>query len=216
MSCTIFTDTPDAALLAEEFVLTHKSVFCVEKSFPAVVPERRQSLRWLRRGNSAAVNATVPRACFYCHGFGHLIAGCPALKRKEARGVAVSGRVGLIETAPSSVLPPPDMGGDTMGDVDPQFSPFVSRGFVSLTGEETDRVPVTILRDTGAYHSLLLESVLPLSEQSSCGSNILVWGIKMSVTSAPVHMVFLQSPLVSGYVKVAGSRWEFLSFWGMI
>lgn len=64
-------------------------------------------------------------------------------------------------------------------------------------------MPVTILRDTGAYHSLLLESVLPLSEQSSCGSNILVWGIKMSVTSAPVHMVLLQSPLVSGYVKVA-------------
>lgn len=114
------------------------------------------------------------------------------------------------------MLPPADVGGDTKGDVDLQFSPFVSRGFVSLTGEETDRVPVTILRDTGAYHSLLLESVLPLSEQSSCGSNILVWGIKMSVTSAPVHMVFLQSPLVSGYVKVAGSRWEFLSFWGMI
>ncbi|KAL3987989.1 helicase SRCAP [Sarotherodon galilaeus] len=89
------------------------------------------------------------------------------------------------------------------GGVDPQFSPFVSRGFVSLTGEETDRVPVTILRDTGAYHSFLLESVLPLSEQSSCGLDILVWGIKMSVTSAPVHMVFLQSPLVSGYVKVA-------------
>lgn len=59
----------------------------------------------------------------------------------------MSGRVRLIETAPSSVLPPADVGGDTMGDVDPQFSLFVSRGFVSLTGEETDRVPVTILRD---------------------------------------------------------------------
>lgn len=115
----------------------------------------------------------------------------------------MSGRLGLIETAPSSVLPPADVGGDTMGDVDPHFSLFVSHGFASLTGEETDRVPVTILRDTGAYHSLLLESVLPLSEQSSCGSNILVWGIKMSVTSTSVHMVFLQSPLVSGYVKVA-------------
>ncbi|CAI5695146.1 unnamed protein product [Oreochromis niloticus] len=194
----------DAALLADEFVLTHKSVFCVEKPFPAVVPGRKQSLGWWRRGNSAAARAAVPRACFYCHGFGHLIIACPALKRKEARGAAASGGVGLIETAPSSGLPSPDVGGSVLGGgVDPQFSPFVSRGFVSLTGEETDRVPVTILRDTGAYHSFLLESVLPLSERSSCGSNILVWGIKMSVTSAPVHTVFLQSPLVTGYVKVA-------------
>uniref|UniRef100_A0A669D3Y3 SCAN box domain-containing protein n=1 Tax=Oreochromis niloticus TaxID=8128 RepID=A0A669D3Y3_ORENI len=51
----------DAALLADEFVLTHKSVFCVEKSFPAVVTERKQ---WWRGGSSAAVKATVPARVF--------------------------------------------------------------------------------------------------------------------------------------------------------
>lgn len=38
--------------------------------------------------------------------------------------------------------------------VDLQFLPFLSHGFL-LTGEENDKVLVTILRDTGAYSSLL-------------------------------------------------------------
>lgn len=58
-----------------------------------------------------------------CHGFGHLIAACQALKRKEAWGAAASGGVGLIKTSPSSVLPP-DVGGNEVVDIDPQFSLF--------------------------------------------------------------------------------------------
>ena len=88
-------------------------------------------------------------------------------------------------------------------EVDPRFKPFVSHGFVSVTGEESDKVPVTILRDTAAYHSFLLASVLPLSNDTSCSSDLLVWGIKISALNAPLHMIHLHSPLVSRHVKVA-------------
>jgi len=49
----------------------------------------------------------------------------------------------------------------------------------------------------------MLDSVLPLSNETSCNSDILVWGIKMSVLRAPLHMVHLHWPLVTGHVKVA-------------
>lgn len=88
-------------------------------------------------------------------------------------------------------------------NVDLQFSPFISKGFVSLTGEEKDKAPITILCGTDVYHSFMLESILPLLEETSCGSDLLVWEIKMSVTNAPLHMVHLYSPLVTGHLKVA-------------
>lgn len=65
--------------------------------------------------------------------------------------------------------------------------PFISQGFVSETGEEDGKVPVTILRDMVAHYS-----VLPLSEETSCCSDLLVWGIKTSVLRVPLHMVCLR------------------------
>lgn len=40
------------------------------------------------------------------------------------------------------------------------FAPFITDGFVSLVGAE-DRVPVQILRDTGASETFILESAIP-------------------------------------------------------
>lgn len=72
-----------------------------------------------------------------------------------------------------------------------------------LTGKEADKVLVTILRDTTSFHSSMLADVLPLSNKTLRLSDLLVWGIKMSELSAPLHMIHLHSPLVSGHVKVA-------------
>lgn len=63
-------------------------------------------------------------------------------------------------------------------------------------------MPVTILRDTGAYRSFILSAVLPLNEETSCNSYILVWGVKMSTVMVPQHKVYLHSSIVSGHVKV--------------
>ncbi len=49
----------------------------------------------------------------------------------------------------------------------------------------------------------MLTNVLPLSNETSCNSDLLVWGIKMSVVRAPLHMVHLCLPLVTGHVKIA-------------
>ncbi|KAK0136914.1 hypothetical protein N1851_026936 [Merluccius polli] len=195
-----------AAVLADEFLLTHKSVFYM----PAAprgsnqMPERRnRSPRPMRKSPSPA--ASEGRECFYCHEPGHLIAVCPALKKKgqNKTGKSPSG-VGFINTASPPVrhtepLPEPEVN----AEIDPRFEPFVSHGFVSLTGEESGKVPVKILRDTAAYHSFMLSSVLPLSNETSCFSDLLVWGIKMSELNAPLHMIHLHSPRVSGRVKVA-------------
>ncbi len=167
-----------AAVHADEFVVTHKSVFsvpCAREVFSSGSSERRQrSPKPVRKSVFSASGEN--RECFYCREPGHLIAKCPILERKgQARptrhGKSPSG-VGLISATPA--VSSPSLSPCESEKADPSFNPFISQGFVSLTGEEKDRVPVTILRDTGAYRSFILSSVLPLNENTSCNSYILV------------------------------------------
>ena len=44
------------------------------------------------------------------------------------------------------------------------YKPFISEGVVSLVGDENSSQKVKILRDTGATQSLMLDIVLPLTE----------------------------------------------------
>ena len=46
------------------------------------------------------------------------------------------------------------------------YKPLISEGVVSLAGDESSSQKVKILRDTGATQSLMLDSVLPLTEGS--------------------------------------------------
>ena len=50
---------------------------------------------------------------------------------------------------------------------DEEKNPFISEGYVSL--ENGHDVPISILRDTGATQSLLVEGILPLSEETATG-----------------------------------------------
>ena len=166
--------------------------------FTNCMPERRnRSPKLMLKSTSPAAGDS--RECLYCHEPGHLVAVCPALRKKgQYRNPKPPAGVGFINTAspplkPTELLPEPEV----HVEVDPRFKPFVSHGFVSVTGEKSDKVPVTILRDTAAYHSFLLASVLPLSNDTSYFSDLLVWGIKMSALNAPLHMIHLHSPLVS-------------------
>ncbi|KAK0145445.1 Retrovirus-related Pol polyprotein from transposon 297 [Merluccius polli] len=197
------TSVAKAAVLADEFILTHKSVFSVPS--PRVLPERKKRSPKLSR-KSTLPAAGESRECFYCHEPGHLIALCPVLRRKgQQKNAKPPVGVGFINTAsPPEKRPEPLPSSEVHDDIDLRFKPFVSAGFVSVT-EKSDKVAVTILRDTAAYRSFILTSVLPLSSHlnTSCGSDLLVWGIKMCELNAPLHMIHLQSPLVSGHVKVA-------------
>ena len=195
-----------AAVCADEFMLTHRNVFSH--------PVRRNPTGGRDGRNSKFVGKNPPqpgakndseesRACFYCHEKGHVISVCPALQRKNNPSPDKPKPVGFIKSI--SPFSPATRETPVPGDIDECFAPFLIKGSVSLSGQDTDQVPITILRDTGASQSLMLFDVLPFSEKSFCGSDALVLGVEMNSLRAPLHSVFLRSPLVSGLVQV-GTR----------
>ena len=82
------------------------------------------------------------------------------------------------------------------------FKPFISEGSISLPGDQSSLRPIKILRDTGASQSLLLEGILPLSESTYTGRNILLRGVELGSIEVPLHQVGLKSDLISGLVVV--------------
>lgn len=62
---------------------------------------------------------------------------------------------------------------------------------------------MTILRDTAASRSIILDTVLPLSDKTSLDSSELVQGFGMGFVNVPLHCIELESALVSGKVVVA-------------
>lgn len=195
------TSMDKAAVHSDEYNLTHKGSFVTSGSRNGNYEsdKKNKSPKMARKGPFVASGES--RECFYCREAGHLIAVCPVLRRKmQHKSSKNPAGVGLIKAAP---LLETRTVSDSETEVDARYLPFISKGFVSLTGEDRDKVPVTILRDTGADHSFMLDNLLPLSDQSSCKSDLLVWGIKMSVVKAPLHNVHLQSSFLSGQVRVA-------------
>jgi hypothetical protein len=58
------------------------------------------------------------------------------------------------------------------------------------------------LTDTGAAQSLLLESVLPLSERTSTEKSVLLQGVELGVIDVLLHRIYLKSDLITGPVIV--------------
>jgi len=84
----------------------------------------------------------------------------------------------------------------------PSYHPFVSQGFVSLYEGDSHQQAINIFRDTGVSQSLLITGVLLLSAKTATGDHVLIHGVELGYVSVPIHKVFLQSDLVSGYVAV--------------
>ena len=59
-----------------------------------------------------------------------------------------------------------------------------------------------ILRDTGAFDSFIVASVLPFSENSDTGDYIPVLGMGMNVLNVPLHKIRLFSDLFQGEAQV--------------
>lgn len=197
------TSLADAAVLADEFALTHKNVFSpLVRRDPVLADRKIRSPKSNRRNPVAGSAATDTRECFYCREQGHLIGSCPVLKRKEqTKSAKTPSPIGLIQTKTFSTQST-KVTEPKKDHIDAAFRPFVSDGTVSLV-EEKEPVPITILRDTGAKQSLIRGDVLPFSAESYCGSDVLAWGVKMCVVRAPLHLVHLNSNLVSGNFKIA-------------
>lgn len=119
-----------AAVLADEFVLTHKSVFSsvrTESVLPTLLPSSQPSLI---RGKNTQKQTIVDRECFYCHKIGHVIADCLTLKRKQQQTPKGSGCVSASVDSVGSL--------QTKGIVDCTFKPFLMKGLISLTGKLED------------------------------------------------------------------------------
>lgn len=71
----------------------------------------------------------------------------------------------------------------------------MSDGFASLPGD-VHKVPVKILRDTGAKDSFILASVLPFSQVTGTGECVLVQGMGLTTICAPLHKVRLSCSFV--------------------
>lgn len=176
----------EAAVLADEYMLTHKSVYKPAKVEPTVLPERRPKV----------VQSARFDECFYCRKPGHLIADCPTLKRKQEKTSNSSSKsIALVDTrvplcsAPETSTP------------DPSYQPFITEGTISLEGS-AHQYSVRILRDTGATQSFVLAGKLPFSNQSFCGSHVSCRGIAMKYVKVPLHRVSLDSCLATGEYKV--------------
>ena len=91
---------------------------------------------------------------------------------------------------------------NTESDYMENYKPFISEGVVSLVGDENSSQKVKILRDTGATQSLMLDSVLPLTEKSFTGANVLISGVEMGVLEVPLHEVNIKSNLINGNIVI--------------
>lgn len=84
---------------------------------------------------------------------------------------------------------------------DSGFEPFIADAFVSLVGSDK-HLPIKLLRDTGAKHSFVVESVLPFSLESATNDYVLMRGMEMGWIPVPRHAMELYCELVQGIVSV--------------
>ena len=89
-------------------------------------------------------------------------------------------------------------------EIRPEFQQFIFKGSVSIS-KLSGSVSITILQDTGATQSLLLEGVLSLDSGTSTGEEVIAQGIERGFVNVPLHRIHLKSNFISGPV-VAGGR----------
>ena len=157
-----------AARLTDDYSLTHRGSF---ESFTAN-SSSASGERYIQSRNTAPVNtvkassrnyrcAVAPSpVCNYCKRRGHVLSECWAHEKKKVNNP--------VMTVIKQPLPHAKHQSQPEDQVMPGMSleeehPFVSEGFVSLT-EEDEQISIKILRDTEASQSLMIQSVLPLSD----------------------------------------------------
>ena len=194
----------EAARVADDFVLTHRTTNKVSS-------ETKKTGKWNKDKKNGSAHAkdevksqskeeqgkASEKKCFACNKVGHFKAKCPTLKAKPSEASAHPNAFVKNLSDSQSRIEPVDL-----EKVKKQYEPFVSVGYVSLSGSDEAR-KVKVLRDTGASQSLILDSVLPFCENSSVGASVLLKGIGDGFVEAPLHEVDLKSDLVSGVVKMA-------------
>ena len=184
----------EAAVLADEYVLTHRSDFRAPVYHAPGRWEEKRSPRYGESDYTTRGHFQSDKVCNFCKERGHWKAECP--KANARRG---NSGVCAVSVAPVSVCQQLQYGRGS------EFSMFMSEGRVSLLGGNS--VPVRILRDTAAFDSYILSSVLPFSGDSDTGDFVLMRGMGLNVEPVPLHFLCIDCGLVKGNV-VMGVRPE--------
>lgn len=212
------SDVQKAAILAENFILTHKG--------GSLASVTRAGGRWCPshfNGKSSADTGTLKNSshnvqklerkdlltksnvkCFKCSGFGHVAKDCASRRKTNTEGKD-GGVVQCInntkpESSPNTSNPHKEL--RVSKGVQECFTPFISRGFVSKAGSKGIEYPVKILRDTAASHSLLLRSSCPQVEDCFTGESTVIDGVGGPI-QIPYARVYLDSHYIRGFVIVA-------------
>ncbi|KAJ8019449.1 hypothetical protein HOLleu_41054 [Holothuria leucospilota] len=160
-------------------------------------PESSRQKNDQASSNKAAFKDII--ICGFCHKKGHTTANCFKLAKLKETETA-SNALANVENSSEVVVTLRPNSNDKIKE---EYLPFVSEGFISLDGNSAHPpVKIKILRDTGATQSLLLDGVLPLSDSTSTGANVLIQGVECGFISVPLHKINLKSDLVSGSVIV--------------
>ena len=120
---------------------------------------------------SATVRTPLEKTCFYCKNSGHFIADCPVLSKKHESYKPVA----LLKTVKNCAVIQ-DMDQPAQKSELPGSSSFLMDGCVSLVTDPSTKQPIKIWRDSGAFQSLILQDLLPFTDQSKLGSSALVQG----------------------------------------
>lgn len=190
-----------AAVLADEYVLSHKRVNTASAKFPpANTSPSKLSKTFVSdpvySNKRASASKLTTASCAYCKKRGHILADCYSLKRKNKTPYMASNKSesnACVSTMPLTLK-------DNTSEQ--SFAPFIMNGYVSLPSQPNVRVPIKILRDTGASQSFILQDVLPFSVESFTGDSVLVRGFEMGYVNVPLHEISLFSDLVTGNVTV--------------
>ncbi|XP_041849949.1 uncharacterized protein LOC121645524 [Melanotaenia boesemani] len=167
-----------AAALADDYVLTHKSQFLYSDGPSPGSGRGECRAASVRRGDVSSDARAGADVCHYCRERGHWKGDCPVL---SSRG----------KTSAQNVNP--------TAFADPGGSPVAAAGVCTSFPSKT---PIRILRDTGAYDSYVVGSVLPFSSRSATGDYVVGRGMGLTTLPTPLHRVVLDCELVRGEVSV--------------
>lgn len=138
----------EAATIGDEYVLAHKgkSKNYFTDFVTAKPANGSKEIGFEFKSNRFSKSPNFDQLCNYCREKGHWKSECPALREKNAKNFKPAALIALTKGMLSSV---PDAKSKKYSG----FEAFVSDGFVSLDSD--CKVPVKILRDTGATDSFI-------------------------------------------------------------
>ncbi|XP_068208702.1 uncharacterized protein [Palaemon carinicauda] len=188
----------EAAKAADRFVLSHKHYGKKKTHWEAGV-EKVEVIKGRESPSSPSRGARQARdiVCYKCGKKGHVKPHCPEVSKSVKPVMLMDCR--SVPPVSSSLE------GEVSGSMPygKEFEDFVFRGIVKVGSEATDGNIVALLRDTGSSQSCILETSLPKDFSRKGQDFVLLGGFPDTVTSWPVEEVYLESPLVTGRLKLA-------------